>query len=758
MLMALKIKHIFSYVLTLSLAVGVLTGCTPSGPKALLQGEALLKQNRLSEAIKKIEKATKRMPNNERAWLFLGMAYHQSGDHQKALLAYERANTLNPGMSILPYNLGCLYLDMKNYNLAINSFSSYLRFNNQSADAWEKIGYAYLAIQQTNTAVDCLNNFLKFSPGNAKAHNSLGLILMAENRIPEALQQFQYSARYDTSYAPPYLNMGVIFQQKGGETNIQTAIRAYNEYLKRVPASSTAEAVRNQIIALSSLVQPKQVAKEEVKAPQQEQTSVENKVEEKTPEVKVVEQPTLPVTEPPQTEKTIEIAAQTQSQVSTNQEVLAQATNPVETVATQTNVNVVITKLDAETPAPVNTTPKQEEPKVETASIQQAAPSAENVQKQEPSTPKEVTPPARNENVNINTSPAVETVQPQAPVKQDEEPLEEVDVTVKNTQAPVEKTVDKIGDLQVNLAEQREPVISPIPDLDEEEIETPSEPQVKEIKTTESKPENKKIISIIPKETNNKGENSDKKGNIFTRMFSKKENSTTTEPDSNTEKNKQTNKPKEKVSNAGVQPVPPTISVIPDENEEDTELTETPKEPIHVYNTYKYKNPPKPASGDRQAGQADFQRAYRAHQNKDMATAAEYYLKAIQKDPNWYDAHFNLGLAYYSAGEYSSALLAFENALAVNPDSWEARYNFALALNKANYPNEAILELLKSARLNDKYANTWLELGMIYDTRFSDIENAYQCYQKFIEVAPEHPSAYAAKVWMARHADQVKQK
>jgi len=744
--MALKIKHIFSYVLTLSLAVGVLTGCTPSGPKALLQGEALLKQNRLSEAIKKIEKATKRMPNNERAWLFLGMAYHQSGDHQKALLAYERANALNPGMSILPYNLGCLYLDMKNYNLAINSFSSYLRFNNQSADAWEKIGYAYLAIQQTNTAVDCLNNFLKFSPGNAKAHNSLGLILMAENRIPEALQQFQYSARYDTSYAPPYLNMGVIFQQRGGETNIQTAIRAYNEYLKRVPASPTAEAVRNQIIALSSLVQPKQVAKEEIKAPQQEQTPVENRVEEKTAEVKVAEQSTPPVTEPPQTEKTVEIAAQTQSQVSTNQVIPVQTTNLVEAVTAQTNVNIVVTKLDETTPAPESTTPKQEEPR------------AENVQKQEPSTPKEITPPARNENVNINTPSAGETAQIQAPVKQAEEPLEEVDVTINDTQASVEKTVDKIGDLQVNLAEQHEPVISPIPDLDEEEIETLPEPQVKGTETAESKPEGKKIISIIPKETTNKGENSDKKGNIFTRIFSKKENSTTTEPDSNTEKNKQTNKTKEKVSNAGVQPVPPTISVIPDEDEEDTELTETPKEPIHVYNTYKYKNPPKPVSGDRQAGQADFQRAYRAHQNKDMATAAEYYLKAIQKDPNWYDAHFNLGLAYYSAGEYSSALLAFENALAVNPDSWEARYNFALALNKANYPNEAILELLKSARLNDKHANTWLELGMIYDTRFSDIENAYQCYQKFIEVAPEHPSAYAAKVWLARHADQVKQK
>ena len=754
--MALKIRNIFSYVLTLSLAVGVLTGCTPSGPKALLQGEALLKQNRLSEAIKKIEKAAKHMPNDERAWLFLGMAYHRNGDHQKALLAYERVNAINPGMSILPYNLGCLYLDMKNYNLAINSFSSYLRFNNQSANAWEKMGYAHLAIQQTNEAVNCLNNSLRFSPGNAKTHNSLGMILMAENRIPEALQQFQYSARYDASYAPPYLNLGVIFQQSGGETNIQKAILAYNEYLKRVPATPTATAVRNQIIALSSLVQPKQVAKEEVKVPQQEQTPAENKVEEKTNEVKIAEQSTPPSTEQSQPEPTTkEIATQTQSQVSTNQVIPAQTTNLVETVTAQTNVNVVVTKLDATTPAPESTTSKQEEPK------------AENVQKQEPSTPQEVTPPARNENVDINNSSTVETVQTQAPVKQAEEPLEEVDVTSKNTQTPAEKTVDKIEDLQVNLTEQPKPPtidsISPIPSDDEEEIETPSEPQEKEVKTTEGKPEGKKIISIIPKETTNKGVsggNSDKKGNIFTRMFSKKDNkeNNTTAPDSNTEKNKQTNKTKEKTVTLNTQPVPPSISVIPEEDEEDTELPEATKEPIHVYNTYKYKNPPKPAAGDRQAGQADFQRAYRAHQNKDMATAAEYYLKAIQKDPSWYDAHFNLGLAYYSAGEYSSALLAFENALAVNPDSWEARYNFALALNKANYPNEAILELLKSARLNDKNANTWLELGMIYDTRFSDIENAYQCYQKFIEVAPEHPSAYAAKVWMARHADQVTQK
>jgi tetratricopeptide (TPR) repeat protein len=56
--------------------------------------------------------------------------------------------------------------------------------------------------------------------------------------------------------------------------------------------------------------------------------------------------------------------------------------------------------------------------------------------------------------------------------------------------------------------------------------------------------------------------------------------------------------------------------------------------------------------------------------------------------------------------------------LALKPDSWETRYNFALALNKADHPNEAIVELKKVTRLKDSYANAWLEMGVIYQNRF----------------------------------------
>ncbi|NCB44052.1 MAG: tetratricopeptide repeat protein, partial [Clostridia bacterium] len=136
--------------------------------------------------------------------------------------------------------------------------------------------------------------------------------------------------------------------------------------------------------------------------------------------------------------------------------------------------------------------------------------------------------------------------------------------------------------------------------------------------------------------------------------------------------------------------------------------------------------------------------------------AIEYYSKAIQKDPAWFEAYFNMGLACYGSGEYSTSLLAFENALALKPDSWETRYNFALALNKADHPNEAIVELKKVTRLKDSYANAWLEMGVIYQNRFADIDNAYNAYQKFIALAPDHPSAYTTKIWLTQNASKVK--
>ena len=339
----------------------------------------------------------------------------------------------------------------------------------------------------------------------------------------------------------------------------------------------------------------------------------------------------------------------------------------------------------------------------------------------------------------------VAAVVPSAP--KTNEPPEEVDLeALRKTTEPV---IKEIPQPENALPRNEPPQLSlvPTPTPDPEPTPTP---------TPQPAPEKVRVVKVTPapasSETRPAAQDAPEeaqtdKGNFFSRVFGKKRSSESSE---------------KAASSSATGSEPPAISVVPvDIPAEPVSVKETPREKpapvaIRVYEPYTYRNPPAAAPGNREEAYPLFQRAFRAHQEKDFPTAIEYYSKAIQKDPAWFEAYFNLGLACYGSGEYSSSLLAFENALALKPDSWETRYNFALALNKADHPNEAIVELKKVTRLNDSYANAWLEMGVIYQNRFADIENAYHSYQKFITLAPDHPSAYTTKIWLTQNASKVK--
>lgn len=664
---------------TILAAIGItfLAGCTPSGPKALLQGEELLKKGQARNAVKKMERAVKYMPNNPLAWNYLGVALHSSGRPEEALSAYQKASALNPQMDVLYYNLGCLYLDRKNYQIAIHSFSNYLNLekNMNFEPAWEKIGYAFLAIQRTDLAARSFSNVVVLNPQNAKAYNTLGLIASSEKNTALAMKHFSNSILADATYAPPHLNTAVLLQKTGGNTNLDLALNRYERYLALAPKAEDAQRVRSQVSALQGLLSAQASAKTNTVT----NAAVAN---------------TLP----------------------TNQ--LAQATPAPDP------------KPEA---APEKTTPAQT-PGVIVTQLQQT-----NLPPQQPAavlTPKEAP-------VEVA---AVAPVIPVAPVtSKTNEPPEEVDLAaLQKTPEPFIKEIPR----PENTLPRNEP-----PQLSLEPAPTP-EPEP--TPTPQPAPEKVRVVKVTPAQTSSETkpaaqaapeEPQTDKGNFFSRVFGKKRSGESSEKASS-------------ASATGSEP--PAISVTPvDVPAEPESVKETPREKpapvaIRVYEPYTYQNPQAAAPGNREEAYLLFQRAFRAHQEKDFPTAIEYYSKAIQKDPAWFEAYFNLGLACYGSGEYSSSLLAFENALALKPDSWETRYNFALALNKADHPNEAIVELKKVTRLKDSYANAWLEMGVIYQNRFADIDNAYNAYQKFITLAPDHPSAYTTKIWLTQNASKVK--
>lgn len=671
---------------TILAAIGItfLAGCTPSGPKALLQGEELLKKGQARDAVKKMERAVKYMPNNPLAWNYLGVALHSSGRPEEALSAYQKASALNPQMDVLYYNLGCLYLDRKNYQIAIHSFSNYLNLekNMNFEPAWEKIGYAFLAVQRTDLAARSFSNVVVLNPQNAKAYNTLGLIASSEKNTALAMKHFSNSILADATYAPPHLNTAVLLQRTGGNTNLDLVLNRYERYLALAPKAEDAQKVRAQVSSLQQLLSAQASAK------------------------------TAPVTNAvaanplPDTPKT------------------AAATPPTNQVAQAAPTPEPKPEIVPEKEAPAQT------PAVVVTQLQQT-----NLPPQQPAvalTPKEA--PVE-----------VAAVVPSAP--KTNEPPEEVDLeALRKTTEPV---IKEIPQPENALPRNEPPQLSlvPTPTPDPEPTPTP---------TPQPAPEKVRVVKVTPapasSETRPAAQDAPEeaqtdKGNFFSRVFGKKRSSESSE---------------KAASSSATGSEPPAISVVPvDIPAEPVSVKETPREKpapvaIRVYEPYTYQNPPAAAPGNREEAYPLFQRAFRAHQEKDFPTAIEYYSKAIQKDPAWFEAYFNMGLACYGSGEYSSSLLAFENALALKPDSWETRYNFALALNKADHPNEAIVELKKVTRLKDNYANAWLEMGVIYQNRFADIDNAYNAYQKFIALAPDHPSAYTTKIWLTQNASKVK--
>src|SRR5438067_571149 len=83
----------------------VASGCTPPGPRAVLQGKKLIEQGKYPQAIVKLRTATSLLATNAPAWNYLGLACHYGGQVEEAERCYRRALVLNRDLTEAHYNL-----------------------------------------------------------------------------------------------------------------------------------------------------------------------------------------------------------------------------------------------------------------------------------------------------------------------------------------------------------------------------------------------------------------------------------------------------------------------------------------------------------------------------------------------------------------------------------------------------------------------------------------------------------------------------
>lgn len=605
-----------------------LAGCTPPGPRALLQADNLIREGRHREAVQTLESARKLMERDPRYWNCLGMAYHGLGDPQRALEAYRYALSIDRSnlVFVAHYNLGTLYLEQGNAASAVNELRSFCMLSNTAVPALLALGSAELRSRQIDAAERTFSSVLKIQPADAVALNGMGLVLAQRNRHREAAHWFQQAMRADTNYAPALLNLAIAYHQQPQQKVY--ALQRYREYLAIQPQPANFDAVRAVVQRLELELAPPRPLYTNAPAPVLAKTNA------------AVIASNL-VVHPP---------------VFATQRVVAVVTNPPRPVNNPTS-------------APGTLRAATNAPRVSLVS----PPVATNL-----SLPK----------TNLVSSPAPVTPAP----------------TVTVVALPQEKTIKPAMDVSTTTLTQAPPPVAVSP-------AAPIASNVWVVRASPAKPEKEKkgfLQSLNP-------------------FRSKPKPAPLTQTNSVS------------VAPAVNSPPPPTTTVV---------------QVIPVRPTvprYTYLGPARPVAGDRKAAEPLFRQGVEAHQVGKVEQAGKSYRQALEKDPAYYEAYYNLGLLAFQVSDWKAALHSYETALSINPDAVAARLNLGQALEKANYPQDAVNELEKAVAAKPDEVRGHLSLGNLYAQKLAQPSKAREHYLKVLELEPRHPQAEAIRYWLAAH-------
>ena len=112
--------------------------------------------------------------------------------------------------------------------------------------------------------------------------------------------------------------------------------------------------------------------------------------------------------------------------------------------------------------------------------------------------------------------------------------------------------------------------------------------------------------------------------------------------------------------------------------------------------------------------------------------------KQFKFNPNYVDAHYNLGNTLKELEEYQKAMSSYEKAIQINPNYVDAHNNLGLAFYKLREFQKAISCHKKAIQLDPNNLNSHNNLGILFH-RSGEFKNAQNYFKKAMQIDPTDP-------------------
>jgi protein O-GlcNAc transferase len=187
--------------------------------------------DRLAEAEAIYRQLLRVRPNDPDALHFLGLAAHQTGQHDTAVELISKAIHIAPAPH-MHCNLGNVLQAQGKLDMAIKAFQQALVLNRAYPEAHNNLASAYRQQGKLDAALASCREALRLKPDFALAYNNLAAVLQDQGNVEAAVENYRKALAHKPDYAEASANLGVALQIQG---KLDEAIDSYRHALALRP-------------------------------------------------------------------------------------------------------------------------------------------------------------------------------------------------------------------------------------------------------------------------------------------------------------------------------------------------------------------------------------------------------------------------------------------------------------------------------------------------------------------------------------------
>jgi len=179
----------------------------------LKQGLAYHESGQLERAKSIYRRLLKAAPKYGEANHLLGMIAYQEGDYETAMHLVKKAIKIDPLKPHIHNNKGEIYRALKKYKSAATSYRKAIQLNPDFVDAHNNLGNILKELGDLEHAVIHYRKALELKSDCASAHNNLGVLQAEKGNLEEAVISYQNAISLEPEFYQAHHNLGILYRR-----------------------------------------------------------------------------------------------------------------------------------------------------------------------------------------------------------------------------------------------------------------------------------------------------------------------------------------------------------------------------------------------------------------------------------------------------------------------------------------------------------------------------------------------------------------